>query len=261
VDYIFQIDNSTPEIAFISVIPDPAIEGDQPTVMLMPRDVDGDTLTLLLTVDHHERSHHFEQALEHVLPGNPISLKLSEPLKAGTYTLKALVSDGHGAQESATRQLTVELPGLMEVSVTGQWNHWRGQTDRQGRLMASNPLRFLAYEMLTVEVMVGGKPDAVTLRLSPELEAMTFVDKNGRVYYYDEAFSDRPEFPLVLKPVGANKYSGSYRLPLASSTLSWSDARLRSPYWIEVTAAWGNRSEKYRIEGIELTGNVYDLIF
>lgn len=261
VDYYFVIDNSAPEISFVSIKPDPAVTGGQPTVVLLPEDFDSDLLNLTLLVQHENSSHQFEQHVSNITPGIPIVLKMNEALNTGTYRLTAEVTDGNGGFDRATRSLTVRLPEISEVNVTGRWNHWRGQIDRQGRQIALNPLRFLSYEMIRLDVIAEGEPDSVSVRLSPELEAMAFLDANGNFYQYEEDFSKREEFPIQLMPVGNDHYCADYALPLAASTLDWRDIRLREAYWIEITANWGSRTEQRRISGIELTGNVYDLIF
>ena len=58
-----------------------------------------------------------------------------------------------------------------------------------------------------------------------------------------------------------NSVSWEYILPLAPSTVSWEDKRLKQPYKMIVTAYNGNRSETYIVDDIDITGNVYDLIY
>lgn len=261
VHYLFTVDNSAPEIRFLAVVPDPAMTGSRPTVTLLPLDHDGDLLTLRLTVTHHDGKHTYEQIFTGVIPGKSFTLKLSEPLIEGTYTLKATVTDARGASESAARNLLVRAPRIVSAGVIGAWNHWRGQIDRQGRQLTEDPLRFLAYEALKLELRAEGEPDLVTCRLSPELEAMVYTDPNGRVYRYEEAFGQTRTFPVVLSPAGSGLWRADYKLPLAPSTLDWKDNRLRASYWIEFTVTWGEREVSHRLDKVELTGNIYDLIF
>jgi hypothetical protein len=90
---------------------------------------------------------------------------------------------------------------------------------------------------------------------------MVYEDPNGRVYRYEEAFGEEVEFPLRLSAAGNGLWRADYKLPLAPSTLGWTDHRLKSPYWIEFTVTWPDLVRQYRFDNIEITGNVYDLIF
>jgi len=261
VHYLFTVDNSAPEVQFVSVLPDPALTGQRPMVTVLPKDHEGSALSLKITAAHKETTHTFTQNFTGLSSGKPFEFQLSEPLQNGIYTLRAEVVDDRGASEEALRTLTVRPPVILGASLTGAWNHWRGQIDRQGRPMALNPNRFLSYEMLKLELEAEGEPLSVTCRMSPELEAMVYEDPNGRVYRYEEAFGEEVEFPLQLSPAGSGLWRADYKLPLAPSTLGWTDHRLKAPYWIEFTVTWPDLVRYYRFDNIELTGNVYDLIF
>jgi len=261
VHFLFTVDNSAPEVEFVSVIPDPALTGQRPMVTVLPKDHEGSPLTLKVTAAHKETSHTFTQYFADLVSGKSFEFQLSEPLLNGTYTLRAEVTDDSGASEEALRLLTVRPPVILGASLLGSWNHWRGQIDRQGRPMALNPNRFLSYEMMKLELQAEGDPLGVTCRMSPELEAMVYEDPNGRVYRYEEAFGEMVEFPLRLSAAGNGLWRADYKLPLAPSTLGWTDHRLKSPYWIEFTVTWPDLVRQYRFDNIEITGNVYDLIF
>lgn len=261
VHYLFTVDNSAPEVQFVSVIPDPALTGQRPMVTILPKDHEGSPLSLKVTAAHKESSHTFTQYFTGLVSGKPFEFQLSESLQNGTYTIRAEVTDDRGASEEALRTLTVRPPVILGASLLGSWNHWRGQIDRQGRPMALDPNRFLSYEMMKLELEAEGDPLSVTCRMSPELEAMVYEDPNGRVYRYEEAFGETVEFPLQLSAAGNDLWRADYKLPLAPSTLGWTDHRLKSPYWIEFTVTWPDLVRQYRFDNIEITGNVYDLIF
>ncbi|SCZ80665.1 Athe_2463 domain-containing protein [Acidaminobacter hydrogenoformans] len=261
VHYNFTVDNSAPEIQIVSVVPDPAFTGQRPVVTVLPKDHEGSPMSLKFTAAHKESSHAFTQQFSGLVSGKAFEFQISEPLKNGTYSLRAEVKDDRGVSEETSRSLTVRPPKILNAGVTGAWNHWRGQIDRQGRPMALNPNRFLSYEMLNFEIAAEGEPLSVTCRMSPELEAMVYTDPNGRVYRYEEAFGEAVPFPLQLKSAGDGLWRGSYKLPLAPSTLGWTDHRLKTPYWIEFTVTWPEHVSHYRFDNIELTGNIYDLIF
>lgn len=261
VDYLFTIDNSVPEIEFVSVIPDPALSGSQPIVTLHPTDHDGGLLSLEFTATHSATGHTFRQSFSGLQAGKTLQFQMAEPLRRGQYSLKAEVTDDLGQSDAAVRPLTVRPPQVQGVTLTGAWNHWRGQVDRQGRSLPLNPHRFLAYEEIQVVLAAEGEPLSVTCRLSPALEAMTYVDPNGKLYRYREAFGEEVSFPLSLISGNHGIWHMRYKLPLAASTLSWTDHRLRDPYWLELTVTWEDHVERYRFDDLELTGNVYDLIF
>jgi len=261
VHYLFTVDNSAPEVQFVSVLPDPALTGQRPMVTVLPKDHEGSALSLKVTADHKESAHTFTQHFAGLVSGKAFEFQLSEPLQNGTYTLRAEVTDDKGASDEALRNLTVRPPVILGASLLGSWNHWRGQIDRQGRPMALNPNRFLSYEMLKLEIEAEGEPLSVTCRMSPELEAMVYEDPNGRVYRYEEAFGEEVAFPLPLSATGNGIWRADYKLPLAPSTLGWTDHRLKAPYWIEFTVTWPDLVRQYRFDTIEITGNVYDLIF
>ncbi|MZQ97511.1 MAG: hypothetical protein GT601_07525 [Acidaminobacter sp.] len=261
VHYLFTVDNSVPEVQFVSVVPDPALTGQRPMVTVLPKDHEGSALSLKVTAAHKESPHTFTQHFTGLVSGKPFEFQLSEPLQNGTYTLRAEATDDRGASEEALRTLTVRPPVILGASLLGSWNHWRGQIDRQGRPVALNPNRFLSYEMMKLELEAEGEPISVTCRMSPELEAMVYEDPNGRVYRYEEAFGEEVAFPLELSAAGNGFWRADYKLPLAPSTLGWTDHRLKSPYWIEFTVTWPDLVRQYRFDNIEITGNVYDLIF
>jgi hypothetical protein len=153
-----------------------------------------------------------------------------------------------------------------EVILKGAWNHWRGQVDLFGKQMDDMPLRFLSWEKVYFTAKTLGKPDKVYVRLSRELEAMSFVDKNGTRFNYKDDFGYEVEFPIKLKEIEDNVWTGEYILPLAHSTLSWEDRRLKPSYEIIVTAEKNGKRVTYEFteeegRGIEITGNVTNLIY
>jgi len=149
---------------------------------------------------------------------------------------------------------------ITNVKITGYWNHWRGQIDLLGNRMTSEPHRFLSLEKVRIEVVTAGNPDRVEIRFSPELESMFYEDPNGNVYDYGQMIGYYISFPYRLD-VNNNTAVWEYILPLAPSTKDWDNNILRSPYWMEVTAFKGTSSDTYVVADINITGNVYDLIY
>jgi hypothetical protein len=126
--------------------------------------------------------------------------------------------------------------------------------------MTNEPHRFLSLEKVRIEVTTIGSPEKIEVRFSPELEAMMYVDPKGNRYDYREMVGYYVGFPYQ-PAVNENKAVWEYILPLAPSTKDWDNNVLRSPYWMKVTAYKGSSSDTYMITDINITGNVYDLIY
>jgi hypothetical protein len=168
--------------------------------------------------------------------------------------------------ESKVEQVQVISLKFDEVILTGAWNHWRGQIDLFGKRMDDMPLRFLSWEKIYFTAKTLGNPEEVYITMSPELQAMSFTDKNGTVFNYKDDFGYEVTFPLALKEIEENVWMGEYILPLAHSTLSWEDRRLKPSYEIIVTAKKNGKTVSYDFNeredrGIEITGNVTNLIY
>jgi hypothetical protein len=108
-----------------------------------------------------------------------------------------------------------------------------------------------------------GIPKRITIRFSPELEAMRYTDKYGHTYDYNrDFFGYEVNFPKDSTfNVTENQVYWEYYLPLAPSTKDWDDNRLRPPYSMTVTAYKGEKSVSVTIDDIEITGNIYDLTY
>ena len=155
---------------------------------------------------------------------------------------------------------------ITNVTIDGYWNHWRGQVDKLGKQLTVEPHRFLSLETVKINVYTEGHADKVVIRFSPELEAMQFIDKRGNLYDYNkDFFGYYVKFPedstfILDSSLNNNHVYWEYTLPLALSSKSWDDVRLREPYTMTVTAYSGSYSVTYVIDDIDITGNIYDLI-
>ena len=151
------------------------------------------------------------------------------------------------------------------VTISGYWNHWRGQVDMFGKRMTNEPHRFLSLERVKINVYTSGYADRVEIRFSPELEAMQYTDIYGNVYDYNRDYDlNYVYFPQTFALDNTQKDGHiywEYILPLANSTKSWDDRRLRPPYSMTVTAYKGEKSVVYTISDIDITGNIFDLIY
>lgn len=153
--------------------------------------------------------------------------------------------------------------GIRDVSISGYWNHWRGQVDILGERLANEPHRFLSLECVNIDITTLGNPDRVTVRFSPELEAMNYTDPNGHSYNYSkDFFGYQVLFPRdSTLAVSGNHASWEYHLPLAPSSKDWDNSRLRPTYRMTVTAYKASRTATYVIDDIDITGNIYDLTY
>ncbi|HHW47036.1 MAG TPA: hypothetical protein GXX14_00250, partial [Clostridiaceae bacterium] len=183
----------------------------------------------------------------------------------GIYTASFTAGTPNGNSETVNVDYEVQGLKITNVTIEGYWNHWRGQVNMFGKLMSVEPHRFLSLERVKINIYTTGYADKVEIRFSPELEAMQFVDKYGNLYDYKEDFGlDYVHFPVIITIDSSKKDNHvywEYSLPLANSTKSWEDERLREPYIMEVTAWNGSKSVRYTITDIEITGNIYDLTY
>ena len=157
---------------------------------------------------------------------------------------------------------TVQVLQISGVSISGYWNHWRGQTDIFGKQMSVESHRFLSLETIKVNVSTVGNPDSVSIKFSTELEAMQYTDPNGNTYdYKNDFFKYYVYFPLGLNSSDGTNWNIEYALPLAPSSKSWDDVRKRSCYSMVVTAIKGATTKTYTVNDIDITGNIYDQTF
>ena len=191
------------------------------------------------------------------------NLSIPENIPEGEYNARFTATAPNG--NSQTRDVRFKLTNLSitHVSLSGYWNHWRGQADIFGEPLSNEPHRFLSLECVKINIDMLGNPERVTVRFSPELEAMSYTDPKGHTYSYKEDyFGYSVRFPEDSTFTGAgNHISWEYYLPLAPSTKSWNNNRQRQPYRMTVTAHKGGATAEYVIDDIEITGNIYDLTY
>ncbi|MDO8685566.1 MAG: hypothetical protein Q7J78_02735 [Clostridiales bacterium] len=158
-------------------------------------------------------------------------------------------------------------PEASDIKIEGYWNHWRGQQDIFGNRLTNEPHRFLSLEKVKISIKTKGFAEKVVVRFSPELESMEWNGTNGRYYDYAEDFTGYYVFfpedsTFLLDPeMEENSLSWEYTLPIAPDTLSWEGDRLHYPYSMTVTISGDGLESVYTIDNIEITGNVYDLIY
>ncbi len=181
----------------------------------------------------------------------------------GDYYAKFIATTPNGKSITEYAPFKLTNLGIASVTLSGYWNHWRGQVDIFGEQLTNEPHRFLSLECVKVNIATVGNPERVSIRFSPELEAMQYTDPNGHTYYYDkDFFGYKVEFPKDSTFfLSGNHVYWEYNLPLAPSTKDWNNVRLKPPYKMIVTAYKGDSTVQYIIDDIDITGNIYDLTY
>lgn len=191
------------------------------------------------------------------------TLTIPNGIPDGNYIARFTAIAPNGRTQSRDVAFRLTNLAITGVDLSGYWNHWRGQIDLLGKQLTNEPHRFLSLECVKIKVTTIGDPEKVTIRFSPELEAMRYTDKNGHTYDYShDFFGYEVNFPEDSTfSVTGNQVYWEYYLPLAPSTKDWNDNRLRPSYHMTVTAYKGENSVSLTIDDIDITGNIYDLTY
>jgi len=147
---------------------------------------------------------------------------------------------------------------IISMDISGSWEHWENQ-----------PHRFIALEKITVTAVVEGPAEKGLIRLSPQLEAMTYTNSLGHTYdYSDDFFGYTVKFPqdsqLYPETVsgGLTVFIWEYSIPLCDETINWNGYRLAEPYKIGFRVFdHSGHHETLIIEDIDITGNIYELLY
>ncbi len=110
---------------------------------------------------------------------------------------------------------------------------------------------------------IKGEADHLSLRCEAPLEAMTYRNSLGQVYHYKDEMGFEVQFPLNFQKNTHDPtiWELEYILPLCPQTLDWENQRHRAPYTLTVTAEKGNVKRQMSVVDIEMTGNIYDLLY
>lgn len=192
-----------------------------------------------------------------------VELSIPEGIPEDNYVARFTARAPNGTSQIKGLSFKLINLAIKDVSINGYWNHWRGQLDIHGERMTDEPHRFLSLERIRIDITTIGDPESVLIRFSPELEAMRYTDPDGHTYDYDrDFFGYQVLFPEDSTfSASANHVSWEYHLPLAPSSKSWDNARLRPQYSMTVTAQKAGATAIYVIDDIDITGNVYDLTY
>ncbi len=204
-----------------------------------------------------------------------VDANTSAPAPTGQYIARFETKTASGNQAISEVPFDYRPVTVKSFDVRGYWNHWRGQTTLKGEVTTVEPHRFLAHECVIFEALIHGEIEGALLRLSPELESMTYWDKYNNLYRYEDDFHMKVYFPVHLKKVKSTAegdlWQYEYALPYADSTQSFENERLKPSYKatlyvIPKGVDWhGDYTTKgliqQEIANIDITGNIHDLLY
>jgi hypothetical protein len=190
---------------------------------------------------------------------------LPENIPDGMYGHRFIAETASGKLGFDYLEVKVESLKIESFELKGYWTHWRGQVDLFGKQLLNMPHRLLSYEKVIFTAQIKGHPENVTLKLSPELEAMIFTNRLGQTYRYRDETGYEVSFPLQMEKqseVGnISIWQVEYVLPLSVETLSDENVRLRAPFFAEVNARKGAVKRSAIINDIDITGNIFNHLY
>jgi hypothetical protein len=190
---------------------------------------------------------------------------LPENIPESLYGHRFVAETASGKNAYDYLEAKVEGLKIESFELKGYWTHWRGQVDLFGKQMPNMPHRLLSYEKVVFTAEIKGQPDHVYLTLSPELEAMTFINRLGQTYQYKTETGYEVRFPLQLQKQSEtgnlSVWSVTYVIPLCNETLSEDDLRVRPSYFAQVVASKGESKRYAEINDIDITGNIFDHLY
>lgn len=150
---------------------------------------------------------------------------------------------------------------LSSILIEGMWNYYNGEDNIFYKPKENNPHRFLSLEEISIRVIASGEPESIEITMSDELMSLNYSDDYGNVYSYDTLLGYTVDFPLLMETTDHINYSMKYVLPLADSTISRDNTRLRQSYFMELKLIKGSKSLSYYVTDIEISGNTLDCIY
>lgn len=155
---------------------------------------------------------------------------------------------------------------IQDIDVIGSFNHWTNISNIFGESLPYNRHRFLSLETIFIKIKANKNVDKVVIRLSNELETMTYENQLGHFYDYNVDFG----LAYVYFPQDSTFYfenttdldfTFEYVLPMCEETIDFNNRRLKEPYHIIISLMNEEETIYYKINDIEITGNIYDLIY
>ena len=132
------------------------------------------------------------------------------------------------------------LEGIMTIS--GAISLFNDEKTVMGYRLSRNSKRFLCLEKITLRIDFTGTPipDYVVFQPVGSRDVAVNVTKTA----------DAAGFAQIIYPMG-----------ILPSTINWDNKRLCPPYKCYASAYSGNNRTDYSLNGIEITGDVYDLVY
>ncbi len=257
VSKLFEVDIMTP-INLNTNTPEMVLPGVNSFTATTSEYVDGVTLSLYKNTE-------FETTFDMSYKDNEWQYDYisSEIIEDGTYTAYYEAVIESTPIKTEVREDSFEKLSLMATSIIikGSWSYWNGGYSIQGEQLSNEPHRFLSLEAIDIDVESLGEPDQIVVEMSEALESMVYTDSSGNNYIYSNLVGEEVSFPLILDSSNLENWHTSYILPLADSTKSLDNIRLKPSYYIKITLIKGESSVEYVIDDIEITGNTLDHLY
>ncbi len=165
-------------------------------------------------------------------------------------TVKALVWVVSGMGDLVSRELSCNFtlvekanrPVKGQMTMTGAISLFKDRKTVMGYSLKANAMRFLSLEKVTLRIDFTGAsiPDRVIFHPLGASDVQTSVTRTG----------DNSGFAQI-----------SYPMAVLPSSLTWSNVRNRPSYQCSASAFCGNTQTDYSLRGIEITGDIYDLVY
>lgn len=165
-------------------------------------------------------------------------------------TVKALVWVVSGMGDLVSREVSCTFtlvekanrPVKGQMSMTGAISLFKDRKTAMGYSLKADAMRFLSLEKVTLRIDFTGPsiPDRVIFHPLGAPDAHEAVTRTG----------DSSGFAQI-----------SYSIAILPSSLTWSNVRIRMPYQCTASAFNGNTRTDYTLSGIEITGDIYDLVY
>lgn len=134
----------------------------------------------------------------------------------------------------------IEIKGSM--SIKGAISLFDGKKTMMGYILPYNPKRFMCLESITLRI---------DFDCSPLPQTVVFYPLGGSVatVYVTK----------VNNSIGYAQYI--YNLGILPSSLKWNNQRIRETYQCTASAFYNNVRTDFVIEGIDITGDIYDMVY
>jgi hypothetical protein len=128
------------------------------------------------------------------------------------------------------------------MTISGALSLFNDEKTLTGYRLSRSSKRFLCLEKITLRLDFTGQPipDRVVFHPVGAGDASVMVTKTA----------DKAGFAQIVYPMG-----------ILPSTITWSNKRLRPSYICYASAYAGNERMDYSLDGIEITGDIYDLVY